>query len=75
MCLFYINFSGVTVGLELSSYTVSESYGEVEICINAVGANPSCPNIQPFQVSLTANDESASVYIIILVHFSYLVES
>ena len=40
------------MGLERTSYTVSESDEVVEICINAAGANTDCPSSDPFQLTL-----------------------
>ena len=47
------------MGLERTSYTVSESDEVVEICINAAGANTDCPSSDPFQLTLSTADQTA----------------
>ena len=49
----------VVIGLEATFYTVGESDAVVEICVNAAGANSSCPSSVPFQVLLSAFSPSA----------------
>ena len=51
------------MGLERTSYTVSESDEVVEICINAAGANTDCPSSDPFQLTLSTADQTAGTAI------------
>ena len=51
------------MGLERTSYTVSESDEVVEICINAAGANTDCPSSDPFQLILSTADQTAGTAI------------
>ena len=51
------------VGLETTSYTVSESDEVVDICINAAGANTDCPSSDPFQLTLSTADQTAGTAI------------
>ncbi|CAI8049107.1 hypothetical protein GBAR_LOCUS27045, partial [Geodia barretti] len=51
--------AALVVGLERTSYTVSESEEAVEICITAVGVNTPCPSTQSFQVTFSTTDGSA----------------
>ena len=60
-CIFLYSVSPAEVGLEATSYNVSESDGEVEICVNASGTNASCPSPYYFQVTLSTASNSAGV--------------
>ena len=65
---FILSYTGLlpplatVVELAETSYTISESDEVVEVCINAVGANSSCPSTEPFHVSLSTTDQTAGVY-------------
>ena len=52
------------VGLEAAAYTVLESEGMVQICVNAVGTNSPCPSTLPFQVSLHIS-RSTGMYVFV----------
>ena len=56
---------GITVGLESTSYTVSESEEVVEICIKAEGVSSPCNITHPFQVILSSSNETAGIISII----------
>ena len=49
------------VGLEKTFYNISESDGEVEICVNASGTDASCPSSQTFQVTLSTASNIAGI--------------
>ena len=51
-----------TVGLDPSSFTVSESDEVIEICITAVGVNTPCPSSVPFEISLSTLSHTTGMY-------------
>ena len=51
------------MGLDRTSYTVSESDEVVEICIDAAGANTDCPSSDPFQFTFSTADQTAGTSI------------
>ena len=55
----------LVVGLERTSYAVSESEEAVEICITAVGGSTPCPITQSFQVTFSTTDGSAGIAILL----------
>ena len=60
--VYLISPPATVVELAETSYTISESDEVVEVCINAVGGNSSCPSTEPFHVSLSTTDQTAGVY-------------
>ena len=51
------------VGLETTSYQVTEDVGVVEVCaiVYSPNANLACPISFPFNVSLSTGDDSAGI--------------
>ena len=62
LLLFHLSVPPAEVGLEKTFYNVSESEGEVEICVNASGTNVSCPSPFTFQVTLSTTNRSAGTF-------------
>ena len=49
-------------GLKKTFYNISESDGEVEICVNASGTNASCPSRLTFQVTLSTASNTVGIH-------------
>ena len=52
-------FTGAVVGLEKTSYTVSENVGAVEVCTIVHNSNLPCPIDHPFEVGLLTESDTA----------------
>ena len=50
------------MGLDAALYNVSESDEVVEVCVTASSGNTQCPNLQPFQVTMSTAHKSAGSY-------------
>ena len=63
MCLFiyHIFTSEAVVGLEKTSYSVSENVGLVETCVIVYSPTIDCPIEFPFDVSLSTSDNTAGI--------------
>ena len=57
MCGAY--FTEAVVGLEITSYTVSENVGVVEVCTIVYSPSLPCPISHPFEVTFSTVDGTA----------------
>ena len=58
-CIYGKYFTEAVVGLERTSYTVSENVSRVEVCTIVYSPNLPCPIDHPFNVSFSTDDGTA----------------
>ena len=64
------------MGLDGTSFTVSESYGSVELCVSVFSPRIACPVKFPFTVFLTVSNRSTgNIKIIMLFTQEYRVST